>query len=411
MKRAAFIGSVLSVVAFACADDIVVQPGDGTISAGAGDAREGDVLVLGEGEYRDAVILPKGVSIRGAGADHTTLIAINQTGIRCAEGENAIVGITIRATDQTTRGVTSEGPVRVERVRFEKVQEAVSISVAPLSDVVFCEFEDCGVGIRAEGESSPTVWGCVFQGGDIGVVGVHGAPYIRHCAFVGSGIGIRIATEMGPIIRNSAFIECSTGIAIRPGHRDFLSDEVSIRNNIFHGCDFAVVSKDELRAIVSHAVMFPGPPRLVCAQDGRPLWNPLWRTVVVADTGPELDGSDLSFTDWDSLDGMGLRLCSEPEEARGTIGPDPALRPLGVAAPEHDVPKTRYIGPLHELNAPFERYEVTRYWGARASKTTRTEHDGVQVDECTVEVDGEARQVYFGVDRYLGESKIQFRLR
>lgn len=405
MRPALLIIGLFAAAVIARADEISVEPGDGTISAAASKAHEGDVLVLAPGEYRDSVVLPKGVSLTGAGADQTTLIGTGFTAISCAEGENTIARLTIRSGEENNDGIASHGPVRIERVRFVDVLEAVSIESAPMSDVIFCEFNGTMIGVRAVKGASPTVWGCVFRDCGMGVFNIDGAAYVRNSVFVGCKDAIVTATGEMPIIRNCAFLSCGNVLHTYKGQRG--AGYPSFRNNIIDDCESIFISSDKSRAVLSHSVMFPETEHTFQDTDGNPLSIVVDESVVTADVGASLDGATLTFSDREPLDDKGIRLCNEPEGTVGNIGPDPALVPLGVGAPDVGTPALRYIGSVRKVNCVHEEYLYLGYLGDyRMVEQSLTTRDGVRVDEVKIEVDDELRTFIFDINRFFGEMVI-----
>jgi len=345
------------------ADDIPVAPGDGTLSKAARRAHKGDVLVLAPGEYTDSVSLPRGVSIRGAGADETTLIADGYAAITSDESTGVTIsGLTIKPGEGTQRGVAAEGPVRLIRVRFDTIPEAAALRGSPLSDVLFCEFIDCNIGVRAIAGSSPTVYGCVFRGGRMGVFVLEGAPYIRNNVFTGMAEGVRIFSDNMPILRNNLFIAC-TETAMFISERERSSIGPSVRNNVYIGCaTVAAVSDPKLLRGLGHGVVFPATDAPFRSKQGQaapePLSEPLPDTFATADPGITLaDDFTLTVADRSMLDGKGVRLCSDPDDAVGDLGPIPELTRFGVHAPDDaQLPPERFTAPVYIANSIGEEY-------------------------------------------------------
>src|SRR6185295_12184877 len=78
----------------AVADELKAAPGEGTISVVASKAAKGDTIVLEEGQYRDSITLPAGVTLRGAGAGKTILLPKGYAAINCQGAEVTVCGLT-----------------------------------------------------------------------------------------------------------------------------------------------------------------------------------------------------------------------------------------------------------------------------------------------------------------------------
>src|SRR5262245_37100207 len=100
------------------ADELRVSPGPSAITQPLTKAKDGDVLKVAAGQYTESIELSVSVTLEGAGADSTTLMAVKYAAINCAATQVRIVGLTIKPAEQTVRGVNSSLPVRIERCRF-----------------------------------------------------------------------------------------------------------------------------------------------------------------------------------------------------------------------------------------------------------------------------------------------------
>ena len=189
---AGFVGVWLTGLCAVNGAEIDVAAGDGTLAAALTRAKPGDVLKLAVGEYRGCVIVPEGVTVRGAGPDKTKMTGKGHTLIGIGGARVTLAGIELQVGEDMERGVDSDAPVRIECCRFVKFPHGVALRGAPLSDVIACEFKECSIGVRAIGKASPTVWGCRFDGGRLGVFDMDGAPYIRNNLFCQLDEGIHL---------------------------------------------------------------------------------------------------------------------------------------------------------------------------------------------------------------------------
>lgn len=391
------------------AGDIAVSPGPGAIGAALNSAREGDTLLLAAGEYQESIELPTGVSIVGAGAEKTTLIGTGYAVINCRGRHIKITDLTIKGADETVRGVNSNEPVRVERCRFVGLREAVALMTAPLSDVVACEFIDCGIGVRAIGGASPTVWGCAFKGGNIGVFAMDGSPYIRNNCFVGMKAGIRMvpADAQPPIVRNNVFARCDTaGIEVLVGRRPPISP-ASIRNSIFVDCGAAVVGSKESLLGTSHAVFHGIADPAVRTQEGTSAVDAQAACIWNADPGLSIGESFTMVIEREEhCNGRGIRLCSEAPGTTGTIGLEPAWRSVGIGT-QAALPAPRFGGERLIANSVSEQYQYLQVLGRRSSAQSTGNENGVRVDRQVFTDGREPTELVFDISRFYGEMGLQ----
>lgn len=395
----------LSLACSAMAEDIAVSPGKDAITAALAKAKAGDVVKVAAGEYTESIVVPADVTIEGAGADKTTLTGVSGVTINCDGPHVRIVGLTIKPGPKPLRGVNTSFPVRVERCRFEKVPEAVAMMSAPLSDVVACEFVDCGIGVRAIGGACPTVWGCSFKGGNLGVFGMNGSPYIRDNVFNGTKCGVRMLPhDIQPsIVRNNVFINCPDGaVVVLDSPKAFAGP--SVRNNVVANCGAAVVAPAKLAGGVTHNLY-------------KVSKAPAFRDEAggeVATTGNTEGDAGATVSDTltvkvahpELVDGKGVRLCSEPEGTAGTIGLEKGWLSVGIGA-AGPLPPARFGGKMLIANSVGEEYQYLRLMGRPMATQSMGVVGGVRTDTHTPGDGKEPAQLVFDISRFFSESGLK----
>lgn len=387
------------------AAEIDVAPGAGTISAALTRAKAGDVLKLAAGEYRDTLTVPAGITLAGAGPEKTKLTGTGHALLQVAGPNVTIRGIEFLCGADTKRGIDSDAAVRVERCRFIKFPHGVAFSGAPLSDVIACEFKDCDIGVRCIAKSSPTIWGCRFEGGRQGVFVMDGGPYIRHNLFYRLDEGLRVGSQDSPIIRNNVFWQCmSHGVLVmRRGEVALLGP--FIRNNVFVACGDAVAGPADWLAGVSHAVAYAAGDPPIRVDAGQPPFDLAVHNVRVADPGLTLDDhGTLTVKNQALTAGQGVRLGDQPETERGDIGLTSNWTRPGCSLPvTTDLPPVRFADPMLIANCVAEEYLVLQRAGCESRRQAlRTEH-GHNVDVLEATCDGQPKEWKFDVDRFFGE--------
>ncbi|MFT3684307.1 MAG: hypothetical protein QM783_05165 [Phycisphaerales bacterium] len=392
------------LAAAALADDITVTPGAGAIAAALAKAKSGDTVKIPAGEFTETVTVPPGVTLEGAGADKTTLTGVKFAAIN-AQAHARIIGFTIKA-GSVTRGVNTSEPVRIERCRFIKVPEAVAMMGAPLSDVVACEFIDCPIGVRAIGKACPTVWGCLFRGGDMGVFAMDGSPYIRNNAFVGQKAGIRmLPPDMEPaIIRNNVFVNCSEAAVKVLDPKDGFGGP-SIRNNVVQNCGAAVISPPSLTQNMGHTVFtVTKSPAFRDEKDAKTI-----EATSEGDAGAAVtDGGEITFKNAALLDGKGIRVASEVEGTKGTIGPEKEWMRVGVGA-TGTLPPQRFGGKDGRLiaNAVAEEYQYLGVIRRPMGSQSMGVRNGVRCDTIKPGDGKEPTELSFDISRFFSESGLK----
>lgn len=386
------------------AEDIAVAPGKGTISAAALRSKAGDVLTLAAGTYEDAVTLPADVTLRGAGADLTILVPTDRVAIQCAGPRITLQAFAIAGND-TFRAVNTDSAVRLAQVRITKAQEAVALMGAPLSDVIACEFIDCGVAVRAIAESSPTIYGCVFSGCDIGVLSVRGAPYVRNNLFMDCKEGVRIAlggSGNNPILRNNTFKSCTAaGVTILASKETGIAP--FIRNSVFVYCAAAITCEPfgYSAPICDAAVQNAGDPPVRGAAGAASLDLAASR-FVIADCGLTVTPEFEITLNAAVVQGKGIRMPQAPATARGDLGPEGISRfGTKLEVPEGHAP-VRWLEPVFIANCVGEEYAAMRMLGRRGgSQSLRQGPSGPQ-DVFS----GGGAETRFDISRFFGESSI-----
>jgi len=381
------------------AGEIRVKPGAGTITAAVGKVRIGDVVRLEPGSYEDAVRLPPGITLRGAGADKTTVTG-TEFALMITEGaEVQIEGIRFIGSEQTRRGISSDHGVRVVGCRFENIPEAVNLLAAPLSDVLYCEFVDCDMGIRAYGGASPTVWGCIFRRGRTGVFSLNGAPYVRNNLFYKVATGLHSVTAEPAVVRNNVFWQCSAAGLELTRRGDFRTSP-SVRNNIFSTCGAAAIASSELLAGISHCVVHSCGEVPFRDKEGQSTLDLSGRSIVTSDPAlAEDDSGTVKIGAEESLKAKDARLPSESETVVGAVGwfdGGPACRTPGKAI----LPPIRWEEPTLIANCVGEEYAYLRSRGLSLGQQGLVTEHGRQFD--VLELDGK-RTLRFDITRFFGE--------
>lgn len=407
---------VLAPASFSLAKDINVPPGHATISAALAGATAGDVLILAEGEYTDALTLPEGLTLRGVGPDKTILVPTSNVAIRIAGPKVIIADLAIRGKagdaatplpdqDATFRGVNSDLPVRIERVRFTNIREAVALMVAPLSDVLACEFIDCETGVRAIGEACPTIAGCAFSGGRMGIFSMEGSPYIRDNLFTDNNEAIRIVAGLScmAIIRNNTFHN-NQSAAITVMSRGDRAGLLTIRNNLFVNCPVAITAPPGDSPIITDSVIFASSENPIRSNTGEATRDLAANRITIADPKLTLDGFRATIVDASILTGKGARLAHEKPGAKGHIGPS-AEPVFGVAATlDPAAYPVRWAEPVHTANSVSEQYQYMRAMGIRASRQGKIDTDAGPQD---VHTRADGGKLAFDISRFFGEYAVE----
>jgi hypothetical protein len=387
------------------AAEIEAKPGDGTISAALAKAKPGDVVKLAAGDYRDSLKMPPGVTLLGAGPDKTKLTGSDFALVQIVGANVTIVGIEFRAGDKMERGVNSDFPVRVERCRFVKFPHGIALSGAPLSDVMACEFNECGIGVRAIGKASPTVWACRFEGGRQGVFVMDGGPYIRNNLFHNIDEGMRIMSENLPIVRNNVFWKCKThGLLVMPRGKVALLGP-SIRNNIFLECGDAVAGPAGWLSGLSHGVIFQSGDSPIHVEQGDPPFDLATQHIVLTDPALRLDDQGaLTAKNSAVTKGQGIRLSHQPVGEKGDIGLAEGWNTPGCKTPAGlELPPARFVAPLYIANAVAEEYVAIESEGCKSGEQAMRVEDGRRLDILTVTCDGKEAERRFDIDRCFAE--------
>ncbi len=404
LTRILIAGLIVAWPSAVLAKEIKVTPGAGALAAGLKKAKPGDVVKVAAGEFSECVTVNEGVTIEGAGANKTTIVANEYAAINCSGPRVRIVGLTIRADKKCVRGVNTSTPVRIERCRFEDVPEGVALMKAPLSDVIACEFIKCGIGVRAIGGACPTVWGCVFDRGNIGFFGMNGAPYIRNNLFKGVKTGIRMAPgdADGGIVRNNLFFKCETA-AIELGESKESFSTPSIRNFIVVECGAALRCPKAMVASTSHAVLTGvKAPAFRDAEDNETLeiGDKSLKEVAVKVT---IDKTNTVKVETDDSLKKGIRLWSEKEGTAGTIGLESEWARVGTGATA-ELPPVRWIGKILIANSVSEEYVYVRMLGRKSAGQGLRHEDGTPVDRLKFDDGKEPDEIAFDLSRFFAEA-------
>lgn len=399
------IGILLAVLALLnanplCAKEINVRPGKGTLVKALFDAAEGDVLKLKPGKYLGSISVPTGVTILGDEKKGARIIgnvtpAVSLDGQRIVLKHLLVVG-SGRVTIGLSGGLHS---ARVEHCRFEKLKTGVSLMGAPLCDFMGCTFSQCKVAISAQGEASPTIWGCLFMGGEKGVVSSLGAPYIRNCLFAGQLTAVLVANPKCPLsIRNNVFFKCAD-LAIY-AKSDLFGP--NIKNNIFHACKRGVVCTTTM-GTVSHNVVSAMKADSFGGSDGKPYLD----QGSLCNAEEQLKISVTSKGTVKMSDSIALlKGVHDPWEPKGTakrIGFDRKSFQPGHLGQLKEAPPARFTSP-YVVNGICEEYLCLRMWGfTRSDRQAVGKENGKQIDFLYVMENGKLVAKRFDIHRFFGE--------
>jgi len=394
---AAAIMATCGLAVRAGADVIEVAAGKGTISTAVAKAKSGDTIKLGPGEYTDHVTLVAGVTLEGPGADKATITGDDYAVIRCDGAKVQVRGVRIRGGGQTTRGVNASAPVYVADCRFEKVPEAVALMEAPLSDVVNCTFENCGIGVRAIGGASPSVLGCLFRGGDMGVFGMDGSPYIRNCVFTGVKTGAKIMGGESPVVRNCVFTGCErAGVEAANAGGGFSTGPI-VRNDVFFKCGAAVRAPDNFVRRVSNCVVHEAGKPAVGPEGGKGV-----EIETVKDVDPGLKVADAGTVTMTGKLPDGVRLPDEPTGTKGVIGLDGVTR-VGAGVAGNKAGPARFANEPFIANSVAEEYQYLKALGLRPGRQSLTKKNGRNADVHSVG----GKEIAFDIERFFGEMDLK----
>lgn len=386
------------------ATEINVPPGDGTLAAAFVDAKAGDVIHLAAGDYRGSADVPAGVTLVGCGADETVLIGTGQTLLRVAGEKVTIRGLELRGCHQTENGVSCMAAVRIERCRFTHLAHGVAVVGTPLVDVVACEFQDCRIGVRAAGKSSPTVWGCRFSGG-VGVFAMDGGPYICENLFYEMDEGVRIASDDRPVLRNNVFWRCKSHGVLVTRRSDSGAGRPAIRNCIFVACGDAVMGGRTSLSDLSDSIVYACGDVPIRVDSREPAFDLAERRIRVAD--PELrlgrDGT-LTMTSAGFVTGQGIRTFSEPRGTKADIGLSKrCMRPGCVPLDPAVLPPVRFAAEPLIVNSVSEEHLLLDHAGCTLDSQELIAMNGHHVDVFHTTCGSQQVEWRFDVDRFYGE--------
>jgi len=376
------------------------EPAD-SLEKALAEAKEGDVLLLAAGVYRGSFSVGTGITLKGAGDRESEVRGTDYATFELAGERIRIQNLAVTGGTNTRRAVSGHFcSVRIENCRFDGIAEAVALRGCPLSDVICCTFKNCGIGVRAIGRSSPTVWGCRFEGGNWGVFCMDGTPYVRNCLFHAQRRqGVGLFRTMGAIVRNNLFLDASqNGVFTGRGFGG------SIRNNIFHACGNAAVAGENC---VTHNILsrIPNPP----VQDGA--GTPLKdsdQTNQVADLSIALD--EQGRVKIPETPGMakGIRDAWQARGAAARIGFEtPGFQP-GSAVHLSSAPPARFTEP-YVVNGVAEEYACLAMWEMQPRRQSLTSSDGKHCDEIEAMQGTKTVLLRFDIHRFFGESDMDSR--
>ncbi len=421
MRRSMLAAAAVQILALAIpfgamAEEITVEPGEGTLSAALAQAQPGDLVTLEAGDFFDAVSVPAGIQVRGAGADQTRLILAGDgsaiglfiDGPGSSIGDLSVVG----RLSASQRGLLSEHPVRIERARFSNLRVGVHLEVAPLSDVIACEFIDCRTGVQADITSSPTIWGCHFKRCQIGVFAAEGGPYIRNCLFQQSLIGIQhfVGAEksMG-IFRNNMFHQVSRN-PMELQSRQPLPEAPSIRNTVVHHSGSFGNGTYQLFERTSHGLIWKCPePLFRKSSEGEIniLYSDRGMFVGIANI-QVMDDGRVIVGNRALLARRGIRAGCDAPTAKGDVGIESGWRATGVnAGLNKPQPPVRFEEPVLVSNNELEERAHLERLGISVDEGGRVVDDDARtVDYVGTDANGEPVTITFDISRYWGEANL-----
>ena len=236
----------------------------------------------------------------------------------------------------------------------------------------------------------------------MGVFGMEGGPYVRQCLFDGCDIGIRLITDRQTIIRNNVFLDCkSAGVELQ-AERFALG--YSVRNNLFESCGSAIICPSDAAYGLSHSVVHECGSPAIRDRDGSEAVD--MKASSIWETDPKLSVDEqgrVVVGATDAVVDMGIRLCSQPEGTRGTIGLDGLATPGCDAPDEAFSPRVRFEGPVLLANCVSEEYAWMRAKRLRRGMQTLTSENGVQMDVHDSVANGEPTKIKFEITRFFGE--------
>ena len=406
------VASLLFILAVAFpvhAKQIQVKPGQGTIAAAVVSAQSGDLLLLTAGEFHDSLTLPEGVHLKGAGADVTRLLLTGDIGIECQGSGEVISDMTIEGELTKLKvGVSSDHPVRVERVRFEHLKVGVFLKRAPLSDVVACEFDDCEVGVWGEMNASPTVWGCRFEKCGLGVYGNEGATQIHNCLFLDSLAGIQQfvgAPDRLCIIRNNVFMRCGR-FAMEFLQRTEPIGAPSIRNNVVYQCRAVLMGTPEIASRTSHILM-KGVFEPIFRDTQRQEIDVQYpeRSITIGEPGLSIErNGSVKLGAQALVRNRGLHTGWRGDTRAAWIGIEPAWTTPGTRAPAGNIPVRFNLDAQPIIvNGQIEEYQVLELMGRTHADGSREEDAQRGIVTYTFD---DGTTVLFDARRYIGEANL-----
>lgn len=184
---------------------IVVDADDGplALAVAAAVAQPGDVILVGPGTFDAPGPLPPGVTVRGAGADRTTLRARRFVGLAGApRGSLVVEDLTLRAEGpRAVVGVASAGRLAVRRCAIEGFEHGVALAGAEHALIERSVLRGCALGVRtsagAGGAGAVTLEAVRFERCRVGLLHLAGAAELTEGAFAECGVGLVVVAGGG----------------------------------------------------------------------------------------------------------------------------------------------------------------------------------------------------------------------
>ncbi|HNS00033.1 MAG TPA: right-handed parallel beta-helix repeat-containing protein [Planctomycetota bacterium] len=382
----------------AFAKEIPVSPGKDTLVKALKGAGKGDVVVLKDGTYSGSFSITSGVTIQGAPSMKSIITGSLETAISLAGEEVVIRNLVVIGNKKTRIGLKAGlHSLRIEGCRFENLSKGIIFEGSPLCDVVCSSFIDCETGIECSRKTAPTVWGCLFMRGKLGIACDASAPYIRNSLFCAQATCVRaVNLEEGPRIRHSVFVR-SSGPAIDLSGRIM---NLAVRNNILHECARTAADSKGAEGF-SHNILSPGKTRAGAARDDTIVAGQRANIVEKLSITVQKDGA-ITVAESPAM-AKGIGEPWQPKGTAGRIGFDaPAFKP-GKLEHLKAAPPPRWTEP-YVANSVNEEYQCLAMWGLTSRGQRLISKEEKHMDVLVTNRAEKEPEITFDVSRFYGDN-------
>lgn len=182
-------------------------------------AKNGDVILIPVGIYREKIVINKSVTLKGAGM-HLTVI----------DGDGLGTIMTIKADEVSIEGLT------IRNARETDGASGIYVYYVNSFVITLTSFENCDIAIKIDGSSNGKVFNCIIRNCNIGVrlwyVSSNNTFYGNEIVNNSVGIDLR-AYSFNSTFSNNVIANNSVGIYISHSHNNFIERNTISKNNFY----------------------------------------------------------------------------------------------------------------------------------------------------------------------------------